>query len=167
MEDFVFGVENPHPAAFEYDWTDLLSQFPLEENERMSLLRENYEPDFNVTRFSQKYSIYYSDFDVVIRPTIFSEFPNDNIFSIYVDILDDCLARSLRAAASPQKRPFERVKLSFKFSDDEDMNPLNTNFVNLDQMTAAILLDMLAGLIHSQRDEVESSNFCHLSLTYI
>jgi len=49
MEDFVFGVENPHPeAGKQYDFgTDFYcSQFPLEENERMSKVERKLRTRF-------------------------------------------------------------------------------------------------------------------------
>lgn len=163
MEDSVYGDYVARPSQASYDWSEILSKFPVVEDKFHEKLRRHYAPEFNDTRYSDKYHIYYCDFEVEIKPTLFSDFRGVDFTILFMSVIDDCIARAIRTFADPSKRPFDRVKGVFHSAEIE---PLQMDFVNLDQLSSQMIMSFMYGVLQSKRDLVTSSD-CNVALTFI
>jgi hypothetical protein len=143
------------PAQPRYDWSELLARFPVVESEYVEKLRTYYYVDFNRTRRSRRFQILYSDFQLDIDPSLYKKFGGGaeldraKLLVLFGDVVADCVGRAIRVFASPDRRPFNRVKISLRSGE---MRPLNMQFINLDGKSGEMFSSMLAGTIQSSRD---------------
>lgn len=179
MEDLVYGVgceAEAAPAsssdAPKYSWLELLELFPERNDSYYKKLTEFITINYVYSRYSKKYSVLYSDFNLEIFPELFSHFRELDFFTLFKDVINYTLGYALRKTLTDnpeasEKQPYTRVRMCFECAALPEFTvPFNFNFVNLDQLTSEIIMCSLGGYLQSKR-EVVAKNRCDMSLIFI